>query len=89
MGGNTPCVEVRFDDTIFVCDAGSGIRELGKDLLTRQPAPKELHLLLTHSHWDHIQGFPFFAPLYQPGMKFTSMENRPRTTALTASSPGR
>jgi phosphoribosyl 1,2-cyclic phosphodiesterase len=68
-GGNTPCVEVRFDDTIFVCDAGSGIRELGKDLLTRQPAPKELHLLLTHSHWDHIQGFPFFAPLYQPGMK--------------------
>src|SRR5580658_2302609 len=68
-GGNTSCVEVRFDDTIFVCDAGSGIRELGKDLLTRQPAPKHLHLLLTHAHWDHIQGFPFFAPLYQPGMK--------------------
>ena len=68
-GGNTPCVEVRFDETIFVCDAGSGIRELGKDLLTRRPAPKDLHLFLTHSHWDHIQGFPFFAPLYHPGMK--------------------
>jgi phosphoribosyl 1,2-cyclic phosphodiesterase len=68
-GGNTPCVEVRFEDTIFVCDAGSGIRELGKDLLTRQPPPKDLHLLLTHAHWDHIQGFPFFAPLYLPGMK--------------------
>jgi phosphoribosyl 1,2-cyclic phosphodiesterase len=68
-GGNTCCVEVRFDDTIFVCDAGSGIREMGKDLLTRKPVPKELHLLLTHSHWDHIQGFPFFAPLYRPNMK--------------------
>jgi phosphoribosyl 1,2-cyclic phosphodiesterase len=68
-GGNTSCVEVRFDDTVFICDAGSGIRELGKDLLTRQPAPKDVHLLLTHSHWDHIQGFPFFAPLYRPTMK--------------------
>ncbi len=63
-GGNTPCVEVRFDETIFICDAGSGIRELGKDLLTRVPPPKDLHLLITHTHWDHIQGFPFFAPVY-------------------------
>jgi phosphoribosyl 1,2-cyclic phosphodiesterase len=68
-GGNTACVEIRFQDTIFICDAGSGIRELGKDLLTRHPAPKDLHLLLTHAHWDHIQGFPFFAPVYQPGLK--------------------
>jgi phosphoribosyl 1,2-cyclic phosphodiesterase len=68
-GGNTPCVEVRFNGTLFICDAGSGIRELGKDLLTRQPPPRDLHLFLTHSHWDHIQGFPFFAPLYQPDMK--------------------
>jgi phosphoribosyl 1,2-cyclic phosphodiesterase len=63
-GGNTPCVEVRFDDTIFICDAGSGIRELGNDLLTREPMPGILHLLITHTHWDHIQGFPFFAPVY-------------------------
>jgi phosphoribosyl 1,2-cyclic phosphodiesterase len=65
-GGNTPCVEVRFDETVFICDAGSGIRELGKDLLTRQPPPRQLHLLISHTHWDHIQGFPFFAPVYMP-----------------------
>src|SRR5580693_9354738 len=68
-GGNTACVEVRFDDTIFICDAGSGIRELGKDLLTRQPRPKRLHLMITHTHWDHIQGFPFFAPAYLKAMR--------------------
>jgi phosphoribosyl 1,2-cyclic phosphodiesterase len=65
-GGNTACVEVRFGETVFICDAGSGIRELGKDLLTRNAAPKELHLLITHSHWDHIQGFPYFEPVYLP-----------------------
>jgi phosphoribosyl 1,2-cyclic phosphodiesterase len=65
-GGNTPCVEVRFGDTVFICDAGSGIRELGKDLLKRRPAPKHLHLLISHTHWDHIQGFPYFAPVYLP-----------------------
>lgn len=63
-GGNTPCVEIRFDDTVFICDAGSGIRELGKDILSRAPKPKSVHLLITHTHWDHIQGFPFFAPVY-------------------------
>src|ERR1700722_17050614 len=63
-GGNTACVEVRFDDTVFICDAGSGIRELGKDLLARRPSPKRLHLLISHTHWDHIQGFPFFEPVY-------------------------
>ncbi len=68
-GGNTPCVEVRFDDTIFICDAGSGIRELGNDLLSRDPSPKTLHLLITHTHWDHIQGFPFFAPVYGDGTR--------------------
>jgi len=63
-GGNTACVEVRFDDTMFICDAGSGIRELGKDLLVREKKPAEIHMLITHAHWDHIQGFPFFAPAY-------------------------
>ena len=65
-GGNTPCVEVRFGETVFICDAGSGIRELGKDLVARRPAPQQLHLLITHTHWDHIQGFPFFEPVYMP-----------------------
>ena len=63
-GGNTACVEIRFNDTLFICDAGSGIRELGKDLMTRNPRPTDIHLLLTHAHWDHIQGFPFFVPAY-------------------------
>ncbi len=63
-GGNTSCVEVRFDDTLFICDAGSGIRELGKDIVTRKNQPTEYHLLITHTHWDHIQGFPFFIPAY-------------------------
>jgi phosphoribosyl 1,2-cyclic phosphodiesterase len=65
-GGNTSCVEIRFDDTLLICDAGSGIRELGKDLARRHPPPKTLHLIISHTHWDHIQGFPFFAPVYMP-----------------------
>ena len=68
-GGNTSCVEIRFDDTLLICDAGSGIRELGKDLARRDPPPKTLHLILSHTHWDHIQGFPFFAPVYMPDMR--------------------
>jgi phosphoribosyl 1,2-cyclic phosphodiesterase len=81
-GGNTPCVEVRFDGTIFICDAGSGIRELGKDLAERKPQPAELHLLVTHSHWDHIQGFPFFGPAYRKQTQIrvygaSSVENKP------------
>ena len=63
-GGNTSCVEIRCGESVFVCDAGSGIRELGKDLLTRAYQPSEIHLFLTHTHWDHIQGFPFFVPAY-------------------------
>jgi phosphoribosyl 1,2-cyclic phosphodiesterase len=63
-GGNTSCVEVRFGDSVFICDAGSGIRQLGRDLLERDPLPNDLHLFITHTHWDHIQGFPFFAPAH-------------------------
>lgn len=68
-GGNTSCVEIRFDDTLFICDAGSGIRELGKDLLERDPIPRDVHLFITHTHWDHIQGFPFFAPAHAQDFK--------------------
>jgi len=63
-GGNTACVSVHLgEDNILVLDAGTGIRELGKTLETSM-AP--ISVLLSHGHWDHIQGFPFFCPLYQP-----------------------
>jgi phosphoribosyl 1,2-cyclic phosphodiesterase len=61
-GGNTPCVSVQWGDKrCLVLDAGTGIRLLGDSLLTSR---SEIHVILSHSHWDHIQGFPFFAPIY-------------------------
>lgn len=65
-GGNTSCVEVRLDDgTLLIFDAGTGIRALGSGLMG-QPGPVTAHLFLTHMHWDHIQGLPFFAPAFVP-----------------------
>src|SRR5215831_19204613 len=64
-GGNTSCVELRADGEIIVLDAGSGIRPLGIALDREfQAPPIKLSLLITHAHWDHIQGFPFFKPAY-------------------------
>src|SRR5947208_16952653 len=64
-GGNTTCVEIRADDHIIVLDAGSGIRPLGIALDREfQARPIKLSLLITHAHWDYIQGFPFFRPAY-------------------------
>ena len=72
VGGNTSCIEIHVsDETIFVLDAGTGIRLLGLDILGRNPKPKNIHLFITHTHWDHIQGFPFFVPAYIPGTKIT------------------
>lgn len=63
-GGNTACIELRLDDdTLVVFDAGTGIRELGLNIERRNNKEK-VNLFLSHSHWDHIQGFPFFNPAY-------------------------
>jgi phosphoribosyl 1,2-cyclic phosphodiesterase len=66
-GGNTACLEIRSGDTMIVLDAGSGIRELGESWSREFEESVRASLLLTHLHWDHIQGFPFFAPAYRPG----------------------
>lgn len=68
-GGNTPCVSVRFKDTEIILDAGTGIRNLGIHLaseIKRTQTQKRLNLFLSHTHWDHIQGLPFFSPAYMP-----------------------
>ena len=61
-GGNTSCVSVELADRILVLDAGTGIRPLGQELLGGE---KPIYVALTHVHSDHIEGFPFFKPLYE------------------------
>ena len=64
-GGNTSCVEVRIGGEIILLDAGTGLRALGCSLLEEfKDQPLNLTMLLTHTHWDHIQGLPFFGPIY-------------------------
>lgn len=71
-GGNTPCVEIRAADRLLIVDAGTGIRELGLALMKGAAgAPIEGALFIGHTHWDHIQGFPFFTPLYLPSSRFS------------------
>lgn len=72
-GGNTLCLEVRSGDQILILDAGSGLRLLGLDLMERGFAQghKQADFLITHTHWDHIQGFPFFRPAFIPHNHFT------------------
>lgn len=74
FGGNTSCVEVRLGDgTLLILDAGTGIRSLGQSLMQNgfSKGHGHAHLLLSHPHWDHIQGFPFFEPAYIPGNQLT------------------
>ncbi|XOV79109.1 MAG: MBL fold metallo-hydrolase [Aestuariibacter sp.] len=67
FGGNTACVHIELNDgTDIILDAGTGIKKLGEKLAKKK---SDIHLLLTHNHWDHIQGFPFFIPIYIPGRK--------------------
>jgi phosphoribosyl 1,2-cyclic phosphodiesterase len=65
IGGNTSCVEARCGDTHLVFDGGTGLRLLGAELEKQMPVT--VYLFFSHVHWDHIQGFPFFAPAFAPG----------------------
>jgi phosphoribosyl 1,2-cyclic phosphodiesterase len=69
VGGNTSCVEVQAGPDTFILDAGTGIRALGADLVRRKV--QRVTLLLSHTHWDHIQGLPFFAPAFDPRFALT------------------
>ena len=69
-GGNTTCIEVRdHEDNLLIVDSGSGIAELGSAFSPTEPV--QAHLLITHTHLDHIQGFPFFLPAFVPGTHLT------------------
>ena len=66
FGGNTTCVQIRLQDTntIAIFDAGTGIRDLGKEYLQNDHHQDEIFIAFSHFHWDHIQGFPFFGPAF-------------------------
>jgi len=71
FGGNTTCLQVRIphSNRVIIIDAGTGIRQLGKDLKELELRDKTIDIFFTHFHWDHIQGLPFFAPAYTPGLQ--------------------
>ena len=83
-GGNTPCVELRTDDGwLVILDAGTGIRELGRSLIERaNGSPIAGDIFLTHAHWDHIQGLPFFGPVFQRGNHFTIWGSKSLETSI-------
>jgi phosphoribosyl 1,2-cyclic phosphodiesterase len=70
-GGSTTCMEVQTDDDqVIILDAGTGIRKLGHTLLREKR--RDLNIIFTHAHWDHLLGFPFFGPLYVAGTRITA-----------------
>jgi phosphoribosyl 1,2-cyclic phosphodiesterase len=69
-GGNTACLGITTDRGLVILDAGSGLRPLGHDLMLRRDGPLTADILISHTHWDHIQGLPFFKPLSAAGNEF-------------------
>ena len=88
-GGNTPCVELWLGSHLFILDAGTGLRELGHQLHSELRVPEsgvpglEACILLSHYHWDHVQGLPFFEPLYFAGNTFHLFGPRPAGNGRT------
>jgi phosphoribosyl 1,2-cyclic phosphodiesterase len=83
FGGNTTCLQITFTDTnrIVIIDAGTGLRNLGRDLRAIGHKQEQIVIALSHFHWDHIQGFPFFAPAYDSKQKITLLTlGRDQTT---------
>ena len=69
-GGNTSCIEVQTRaGTLVILDMGTGATVLGRELMARGERSRG-HILISHTHWDHIQGIPFFAPLFAPGFEW-------------------
>ncbi|MCC6190844.1 MAG: MBL fold metallo-hydrolase [Anaerolineales bacterium] len=83
VGGNTTCVEVDTGEETIIIDCGSGMRALGLSLMAREFGRGQgvAHIFLTHAHWDHLQGYPFFTPAYVPGNRliFYAVNNHPQT----------
>src|SRR5213080_4309164 len=84
-GGNTPCVAVEGPGgQLVILDAGTGIRALGLQLVERQNGAVNAEILLSHAHWDHIQGLPHFKPFFSPGNAVRIWGSRQGTTSLEA-----
>jgi len=84
-GGNTPCVAVETAaGDLVILDAGTGIRPLGVELVERQNGAVSAEILLSHAHWDHIQGLPHFKPFFAPGNRVRIWGSRQGTTSLEA-----
>src|SRR5258708_11439626 len=84
-GGNTPCVAVEgAGGHLVILDAGTGIRALGLELVERQNGAVNAEILLSHAHWDHIQGLPHFKPFFAPGNAVRIWGSRHGTISLDA-----
>jgi phosphoribosyl 1,2-cyclic phosphodiesterase/ActR/RegA family two-component response regulator len=89
FGGNTSCVEVRADGQLIILDAGSGLRVLGNALVAEYgETPIDATILISHTHWDHIQGFPFFAPAYDAKNRFRILGYEGAAAGLAATLAG-